>query len=464
MIAKRTGVLADDPVLAARVVDCLRLVGEDAELLDANQPRTDGLARVVATAACLRRIPAGLPAIQLGGAPEDAPVSVAAHLPVPLRLQALLSALHAADGAGESQRGGPAARPVPGLIGTGQAARRMRAAIAKVAETETPVLLTGERGSGQIDVAHALHGSSKRSSGAFVPVDCAALPPETLDSELFGYEKGAFVGALTSKAGRFELASAGTLFLDSVAALPLALQAKLMRAMTDGRVERVGGSELVAATPRVVAADGQALDDAVERGAFREDLYRLLSVCAIEVPSLRERHEDLPALIAHVAARVEAKHDVTLRLTPAALEALAAYDWPRNVRELEHQIERLALVHGHELIDLEQLPSKLHGIPEPGRDSAPTSRDATAAASGLLDPERLPLLPVNGIDLRDYLTSLERSLIQQALNDTHHVVARAADRLHIRRTTLVEKMRKYGLSRLDHDTTTTDAVEGDASA
>jgi sigma-54 specific flagellar transcriptional regulator A len=246
--------------------------------------------------------------------------------------------------------------------------------------------------------------------------------------------------------------------------LPIALQAKVLRAMTDGRIERVGGTERISAAPRIVSAADESLDDAVERGTFRDDLYRLLSVCAIEVPPLRERQEDLPGLIAHVAARVETKHNVTLRFTPAALAALAAYDWPRNVRELEHQIERLALLHGHGLIDVEHLPSKLNDVAEGARDAPPSPRETPASTTGLLDPEKLPLLPVNGIDLRDYLTRLERSLIQQALNDTHHVVARAADRLHIRRTTLVEKMRKYGLSRSEHDATPADAVAGDASS
>jgi sigma-54 specific flagellar transcriptional regulator A len=314
-----------------------------------------------------------------------------------------------------------------------------------------------------VDVAHALHRSSKRSQAAFVPIDCAAVPAEALEAELFGHEKGAFVGALTSNAGRFELAASGTLFLDSVAVLPLSLQTKVLRAMTKGRIERVGGTTPIHASPRIVAAGGADLDDAVERGAFREDLYRLLASAVIEVPPLRQRQEDLPALISHVAARVEAKHNLTLRFTPAALAALAAYDWPRNVRELEHQIERLALVHGQELIDVANLPSKVHTSQECARESVAPSRDVAAPAPGLLDPEHLPLLPVNGIDLRDYLTRLERSLIQQALNDTHHVVARAADRLHIRRTTLVEKMRKYGLSRLDHDQAAPEPFAGDAS-
>jgi sigma-54 specific flagellar transcriptional regulator A len=342
---------------------------------------------------------------------------------------------------------------LPDLVGTSVAIRRLRGQVAKIADSSSPVLLTGEKGTGQLEVARALHRASPRSREPFVPVDCAAIPADVLESELFGHEKGAFAGALTKKLGRFELAAGGTIFLDSIGAVPLSLQGKLLRAIQHGQIERLGGAELIAVTARIVAAATPELTEMIGAGGFREDLHRALGICTIEVPALRERAEDLPSLIAQVASRVEAKHGVTLRLAPEALDALGAYEWPRNLRELEHIVERLALMHGNELIGIDHLPVKLHAVAESAHD-APT----TASGPGLIDPDRLPLLPVNGLDLRDYLTRLERSLIQQALNDTHHVVARAADRLHIRRTTLVEKMRKYGLSRLEPDAIAPGAV------
>lgn len=467
MIAKRTGVMAEDPVIVERVAECLRLVGEEPIALDPLHPIWHGIARVVATRGCLARLPRGMTTIQLGGEAIQAP-HVAAHLPLPLRLQSLLAALQATESLPDSSdEERTAARLLPDLVGTSAAVRRMRGRLASIAFMDTPVALIGEPGAGHADVAQALHLASRRGKGPFVPIDCAAIPVETLESELFGHEKGAFAGALSRKAGRIELASGGTLFVESMGELPFALQGRVLRALKVGTIERCGGAESVSVTPRIVVAATVTPDGSPEWGNVRADLLEALSACVVEVPALRERREDLRALIVRTAARCEAKHRVTLRFAPEALDALAAYGWPRNLHQLERELERLALQHGHETIGVCHLSANVataRASKGASDASGAGAGDGSLQAGGLLDPDRLPLLPVNGIDLRDYLTRLERSLIQQALHDTHHVVARAADRLHIRRTTLVEKMRKYGLSRLGHEAVAVDAIAGDAGA
>ena len=395
---------------------------------------------------------------------------------------------HLADG--PEAQGGEAFRE---LIGHSPAIERVREMMLRVVDTDATVLITGESGTGKEVVARCLHEHSHRRTGPFVPVNCGAIPAELLESELFGHTRGAFTGAISDRIGRFELAQGGTLFLDEIGDLPLHMQVKLLRAIQERAFERVGGSQTIRADVRIVAATHKDLETLMSKGQFRDDLFYRLNVFPIDLPPLRERAEDIPLLIEGYLALSSrggqrqaangvagAARDTTaggIRFTSAALASLRAHEWSGNVRELINLIERLCILFPEGRVDLADLPRKFqhpeaiaaagcmpdlpHDVSNEGRGdvasapkvggiaAAPAQAVSAAepARANWLDPDALPMLPVNGIDLRDFMTRLERNLIQQALDDTNSVVAHAADRLHIRRTTLVEKMRKYGLGR-----------------
>jgi sigma-54 specific flagellar transcriptional regulator A len=289
-------------------------------------------------------------------------------------------------------------------------------------------------------VARNLHYRSSRRNKPFVPVNCGAIPGELLESELFGHEKGAFTGALTSRQGRFEMAEGGTLFLDEIGDMPLAMQVKLLRVLQERCFERVGSNRTIYCDVRVIAATHRNLEEEIVAGRFREDLYYRLNVFPIEVPPLRERREDIPALVADLIARIENEKRGSVRLTAAALEALKRYDWPGNVRELANLIERLAVLYPYGVVDVCDLPEKI--LRQIGR--------AELAGGDLTSRLEVPSaetvkLPKSGLDLREHLSNLEKELIRQALEESQGVVAHAAQRLGMRRTTLVEKLKKYGL-------------------
>jgi sigma-54 dependent transcriptional regulator, flagellar regulatory protein len=326
------------------------------------------------------------------------------------------------------------------IVGISPNILAVREQVAKVAASNATVLITGESGTGKEVVARALHRHSNRSNGPFVPVNCGAIPADLLESELFGHERGAFTGAISEKAGRFELANGGTLFLDEIGDMPLSMQVKVLRALQDRCFERVGGNETRHTDVRILAATHRSLEVMIQEGSFREDLYYRLNVFPIELAPLRERTEDLPLLVQAMCSAIAGEQALQVRLTVDALHTLAAYSWPGNIRELKNLLERLAIQYPNELVATADLPAKY-------RDEAPVGVVEEAGQPGDADGMTVALLPVNGLDLKEYLAQLERSLIEQALEDTNSVVARAADRLHIRRTTLVEKMRKYGIER-----------------
>ncbi|NLY57693.1 MAG: sigma-54-dependent Fis family transcriptional regulator, partial [Gammaproteobacteria bacterium] len=282
-----------------------------------------------------------------------------------------------------------------------------------------------------------------------VPVNCGAIPAELLESELFGHEKGAFTGAITARAGRFELAAGGTLFLDEVGDMPLNMQVKLLRVLQERTFERVGGTKPQQADVRVIAATHKDLEQMIADGQFREDLYYRLHVFPIEMPPLRERIEDLPLLLNELITRLEQEKRGSIRFSSAAIMSLCKHPWPGNVRELANLVERMAIMHPHGVIGVGELPRKFRYVDDDQEDLRQLQDEqsdnawrppmvALSAAAGL---------PPEGLDLREHLAELEQSLIQQALDDANFVVARAAERLRIRRTTLVEKMRKYGMNR-----------------
>ncbi|TGG95983.1 sigma-54-dependent Fis family transcriptional regulator [Natronospirillum operosum] len=340
------------------------------------------------------------------------------------------------------------------LVGSSRSVQHVREMMAQVADKDVTVLILGESGTGKEVVARNLHYHSNRKDEPFVPVNCGAIPGELLESELFGHEKGAFTGAITARAGRFELAEGGTLFLDEIGDMPLSMQVKLLRVLQENTFERVGGNKTYTANVRVIAATHRNLEDMIAEGSFREDLYYRLHVFPIEMPALRERSEDIPLLINELIRRVENEKRGSVQFNSAAIMSLTRHDWPGNVRELANLVERLVIMHPYSVVGVQELPPKYRhvedGDPEEIPIRAPTPLAADLVEAGFdasLQPQAL--LPVNGMDLKQYLTELEQELIKQALEDCDDVVARAADKLQLRRTTLVEKMRKYGLLKRD---------------
>ncbi|MBQ85027.1 MAG: sigma-54-dependent Fis family transcriptional regulator [Gammaproteobacteria bacterium] len=332
------------------------------------------------------------------------------------------------------------------LVGNSAEIGRVRRMMGQVAAKEVSVLITGESGTGKEVVARNLHLNSSRADKPFIPINCGAIPRELLESELFGHEKGAFTGAVSARAGRFELADGGTLFLDEIGDMPLSMQVKLLRVLQEKSFERVGGINTLHSDVRILAATHNDLEQMIASGEFREDLYYRLNVFPIEMPPLRARAEDVPLLLNELISVMELEGRGSVRFNSGAISRLQRYPWPGNVRELANLIERMAILYPHHIVGVEDLPVKIRTSTAQtdgnyGRSERP---DRTGAAS---TSEHDTLLPMHGLDLKEYLANLERSLIGQALDDSGGVVARAASRLHMRRTTLVEKMRKYQMQR-----------------
>ena len=324
--------------------------------------------------------------------------------------------------------------------GHSAAATRVRHLISQVAGFDTTVLILGESGTGKEGVARELHRLSSRASGPFVPVNCAAIPAELMESELFGHERGAFSGAVATRRGRFELAEGGTLFLDEVSEMCPRLQAKLLRVLQERMYERVGSGELRCADVRIVAATNRDLDAEVAAGRFRGDLYFRLNVFPISLAPLRERIEDLDLLVETLNSGLALRGLGTVAFTAHARNALRAYPWPGNVRELENLLERLAITHPAGQLDVADLPERQRAQ----RDGLPPP--AVCAAAAVTDPvtgsTTAPCLPEQGLQLREFIQQIEDGLITQAMSRTGGVIAEAARLLGIGRTTLVEKLKR----------------------
>ena len=361
---------------------------------------------------------------------------------------------------------------VPHLIGHSKKMQQVAQMIEKVSHSDANVLILGESGTGKEVVARNLHHFSARKNHPIVPINCGAIPAELLESELFGHEKGAFTGAITSRKGRFELADGGTLFLDEIGDMPLPMQVKLLRVLQERVYERVGGNKPITANVRVIAATHRQLEQQIAEGQFREDLYYRLNVFPIELPALRERREDIPLLINELIKRIEHENRGSVRLTTEATAALCRYSWPGNIRELGNVIERLVIMYPYSTVDLCDLPEKYQisdgeDLPEivmqmikhqssdtsaPTMSAAPEKRENKArqpvAASNEKQEEAIAeSIPDEGLDLKQHLAHLEYLLIKQAIDDAAGVVAHAAKKLKMQRTTLVEKMKKYGIQR-----------------
>ena len=326
------------------------------------------------------------------------------------------------------------------LGGKSKSVKRVRRMVEKVADTAANVLIVGASGSGKEVVARNIHYQSSRRNKPFVPINCGAIPSELLESELFGHEKGAFTGAISTRQGRFEMAEGGTLFLDEIGDMSLPMQVKLLRVLQERTFERVGSNKTITADVRIVAATHVDLEIAIETGRFREDLFYRLNVFPIEMPALKDRIEDLPMLISDLTERLEHEGGVGISLTQSAVDSLAEYSWPGNVRELANLIERLSILYPNGVVDVHDIPEKYQAktILEkfPMEDNAETDLQL-----------RMPRLPKSGVDLKEHINSIESTLIKQALDESNGVVAHAAKRLNMGRTTLVEKMRKLGMQR-----------------
>ncbi|HUJ19170.1 MAG TPA: sigma-54 dependent transcriptional regulator [Nitrospirota bacterium] len=335
-----------------------------------------------------------------------------------------------------------------GLIGDAPLMQAVYEMIEKIADTDSTVLITGESGTGKELIAKTIHYNNiSRAGGPFVPLNCAAIPKDLLESELFGHEKGAFTGAINTRIGRFELAQGGTLFLDEVGELDPALQVKLLRVLQEREFERVGGIKTIKVDVRILAATNKDLEKATKEGTFREDLYYRLNVIPLHLPPLRSRVEDISLLIAHFVQEFSKKRKrEPFTFSPEALECLMKYRWPGNVRELENLIERLTILVSGKIVRVADLPEKLHQMALPHLDKAerpaPGLQDATAGATAR--PAGIEIGD-EGVDLNRMVGDVERSLIMQALQRTGGVRSKAAQLLGLNRTTLLEKMKKMGI-------------------
>jgi len=413
---------------------------------------------------------------------------IAAHLEMPLKHEPVSAALELITMLSDESAASSVSKLVsriPKLGGSSAAIQYVRTMIEQVAKTDASVLILGESGTGKEVVARNIHALSNRCKGGFVPVNCGAIPGDLLESELFGHEKGAFTGAISARQGRFELAEKGTLFLDEIGDMSLPMQVKLLRVLQERTFERVGSNKSIQADVRILAATHRNLENNIKDGKFREDLFYRLNVFPIELPSLRERLEDVPFLLQDQIDKLEYEGRGSVRLTAAATEMLSQYTWPGNVRELSNLVERLSILYPDSIVDDQHLPSKYqtHTVNKPGitKDSKmdPPFNPAMMFADlddeelmGENSPGKLPadlpekisegmagvaITPADsntmvdteigseGLDLKEHLASLEIQLIKKALAKTAGVVAHAATLLKMRRTTLVEKLKKYDI-------------------
>jgi len=338
----------------------------------------------------------------------------------------------------------PKSAALKNLVGNSPAMGEIRKLISQVAKTDANVLILGESGTGKEVVAQNLHRQSNRADAAFVPINCGAIPAELLESELFGHEKGAFTGAITTRQGRFELAKGGTIFLDEIGDMPMPMQVKLLRVLQERVFERVGSMSHIEADVRIIAATHRDLDEAVAEGKFREDLYYRLNVFPIEMPPLKDRAEDVPLLMNNFTKRLQDAGMNGVRFTPNAMVSLTRHDWPGNVRELANLTERMSILFPEGIVDLLDLPAKYKYDDGLSQTVVPDLAEQNQANSG---KKVLRPIPDDGFDLKNYLVEVEKMYINQALEDCGWVVARAAKRLGMRRTTLVEKMRKHEIQK-----------------
>jgi len=311
------------------------------------------------------------------------------------------------------------------IIGKSEKILEIFEIIEKVARTDSTVIITGETGTGKELIARAIHKCSPRKDRPFVPINCAAIPEQLLESEFFGYEKGAFTGAMRSRMGRIEFSNHGTLFLDEISSMSLELQAKLLRVIQEQEFERIGGLKTIKVDFRLISATNQDLKEKIKEGTFREDLFYRLNVIPINVPPLRERKSDIPILVNHFLKELREHNKTSVkRFSDKAMERIMQYHWPGNVRELKNLVERLSVLKQQGIIELHDIPSSM-GIS--------------------VIPQMKPLVDINikkGISFHTQVAEFERRLLLEALEQASWVKEKAAKLLKLKRTTLIEKMKR----------------------
>jgi two-component system nitrogen regulation response regulator NtrX len=429
------GVLEDEGYRVSAVgsgADALALVAEEAPdlvFLDIWMPGMDGLG----TLAELKKLRPDTAVVMISGhatietAVKATRLGAYDFIEKPLSLEKTLLTVTRALEHGRLERENATLRAEldhrSQIIGESAVMRELREAIATAAPSNGRVLIHGENGSGKELVARAIHGLSARKDGPFVEVNCAAIPEELIESELFGHEKGAFTGALSRRRGRFELADGGTLFLDEIGDMSLKTQAKVLRAIEERAFERVGGKDTIRVDVRVIAASNQDLPALIRDGRFREDLYYRLNVVPIEAPPLRARKDDIPLLLDHFLQLLCAENGKRIKtVNGEALAYFLAYDWPGNVRELRNMIERLVIMVPRDVIGVDDLPAPLR------------PKEAAAAA---VSRER---------SLREAREKFERSYILAELRAVEWNMTRAAERLGVERSHLYRKLKAYGIT------------------
>jgi DNA-binding NtrC family response regulator len=338
------------------------------------------------------------------------------------------------------------------IIGNSQEIRDVFGVVEKAATSESTVMIFGESGTGKELIARALHQNSRRERKPFIAVNCGAIPHELLESELFGYEKGAFTGASHTRIGRLELANEGTVFLDEIGDMPAMLQVKLLRVLAEQEIDRLGGSKPVKVNIRFITATHRNLEDEIKEGRFREDLYYRLNIIPIVIPPLRDRQSDIPLLVQHFLKKCNENQGQQAKvISDETIQMLANYSWPGNIRELGNFIERMVVLSVGDNITPRDLPEKVLGevpreslppMEKPGHELSPNEM----LQNGLKRSFFIGL-PEGGINLKNAVEEFERGLITEALDKTNWVKNKAAGLLELNRTTLVEKIKKMGLKR-----------------
>ena len=325
-----------------------------------------------------------------------------------------------------------------GLIGSSPEMQKVYGLIKKISDTDATILIEGESGTGKELIAKTIHFNSSRAQHPFLPFNCAAIPKDLLESELFGHERGAFTGAFNTRIGRFERAHGGTILLDEIGELHPSFQVKLLRVLQEREFERVGGSKTIKVDVRILAATNKHLEEETKAGNFREDLFYRLNVIPLHIPPLRERREDIPLLAEYFLSYFSKKRKrENIRMVPEVIHLFSQYPWPGNVRELENLMERVVILSEDGLIEPKDLPQRFQefqGI------SRPEERESPFLST---EPEREVLLPDQGVNMNNLVEEMEKSLIQQAIRKSKGVKSKAAELLGLKRTTLLEKMKKF---------------------
>jgi DNA-binding NtrC family response regulator len=411
-------------------LDKLKGAGFDAVLLDVAMPEMDGLTTLKQIRANLPELPVMMMSgnATLATAVEATRLGACDFLEKPLTTDKVLITVQNALKLARLERESLEARRreraeiEQWMVGSGPRMKRIVETLRKAAPTSARVLVTGERGTGKELVARALHELSKRKDGPFVKLNCAAIPAELIESELFGHEKGSFTGATQMRRGKFEQAHGGTLFLDEIGDMTPEAQAKVLRVLQENEIERVGGSETISVDVRVVAATNKDLREDMQKGRFRADLYDRLNVVPVEVPPLRDRKEDIPALVAHFLEETSAQNGKRgLTIAQPALSLLMQHDWPGNVRELRNTVERLVIFVSGSAIGEDDVQGALPGV------KAVRGRYQRGAA------------------LKDLVASAEREIVLAALEANAHHIANTARELGLERSHLYKKMRALGI-------------------